>query len=273
MTCKPFLKWAGGKARIMDTLRWHLPLCDRLIEPFCGSCAVMLGTHYPRYRLNDVNPDLINTYQQLLRDPAMFMAAYTELIQQPETRTETHYYRIRECFNQDNLPLFWRAVYFLYLNRHGFNGLCRYNQSGAFNVPCGRYNAPYFPETEIRYFVQRVQQGNVTFQCGDWRYPLADIRPGDGIYCDPPYLTKGRGFTRYHMQGFDEHEHETLAVTLKNLHTRFGLPVTVSNSAQAHELYGDLGFQVHEITAPRTLAANGDRTPAREIIATLPVLH
>lgn len=271
MSHKPFLKWAGSKARLMDTLRLHLPLSDRLVEPFCGSCAVMSGTHYPRYLLSDVNPDLINLYQQLVRDPESFIAAYAERVNQPDT--ETGYYRIRDRFNQDNLPLFYRALYFLYLNRHGFNGLCRYNQAGDFNVPCGKYRSPYFPEAEMRHFVYRVRQGNITFHCGDWRYVLAEVRPGDGIYADPPYLTDNGGFTHYYCAGFDEREHEALAVTLKDLHTRFGIPVTVSNSAQAHELYGDLGFQVHKIAAPRTIAANGSRTPATEIIAVLPVLH
>lgn len=271
--CKPFLKWAGSKARLMDTLRLYLPLCHRLIEPFCGSCAVMLNTHYPCYRLNDVNPDLINCYQQLVRDPETFIAAYRERVNQPVITAETDYYCIRERFNQNNLPLFYRALYFLFLNRHGFNGLCRYNQAGAFNVPHGRYKAPYFPETEMRHFAYRVRQGHLHFLCGDWREALADVRPGDGIYADPPYLTDNGGFTQYSPHGFDDREHETLAVTLKALHTRFGIPVTVSNSALAHEVYGDLGFQLHEISAPRTIAANGSRTPATEIIATLPVLH
>lgn len=40
------LKWAGNKTAIMSELKKHLPAGPRLVEPFAGSCAVMMETDY-----------------------------------------------------------------------------------------------------------------------------------------------------------------------------------------------------------------------------------
>ena len=62
---KPFLKWAGGKLRIVDRIKALLPPGQRLVEPFVGSGALFLNTDYAAYLLADANADLINLYQQL----------------------------------------------------------------------------------------------------------------------------------------------------------------------------------------------------------------
>lgn len=59
------LKWAGNKTAIMSELKKHLPAGPRLVEPFAGSCAVMMETDYPSYLVADINPDLINLYKRL----------------------------------------------------------------------------------------------------------------------------------------------------------------------------------------------------------------
>ncbi|MCL8257387.1 DNA adenine methylase, partial [Salmonella enterica] len=51
------LKWAGNKTAIMPELIKHLPAGQRLVEPFAGSCAVMMATDYPHYLVADINPD------------------------------------------------------------------------------------------------------------------------------------------------------------------------------------------------------------------------
>src|SRR5690606_37426905 len=96
------------------------------------------------------------------------------------------YYVIREEFNQlHSLDLIWKAAYFLFLNRHCYRGLCRYNRAGHFNVPYGNYKAPYFPEAEIRTFAEKAQRA--TFICASYDETLALLVPGDVISCDPPY--------------------------------------------------------------------------------------
>ena len=59
------LKWAGNKTAVMHELKKHLPAGPRLVEPFAGSCAVMMATEYPHYLVADINSDLINLYKQI----------------------------------------------------------------------------------------------------------------------------------------------------------------------------------------------------------------
>lgn len=80
------------------------------------------------------------------------------------------YYLVREKFNRSRDP-FERAVYFLYLNRHGFNGLCRYNRKGSFNVPFGSYKKPYFPEKEIRGFAAKHKMPSFAASATSRRFP------------------------------------------------------------------------------------------------------
>jgi hypothetical protein len=140
---KPFLKWAGGKARIVDRIKAVLPAGERLVEPFVGSGALSLNAEYPAYKLADANRDLINCYQQLQTGGMGFIEAcaayFVPAYNQPDA-----YYVFRERFNSTANPV-EKAAIFVYLNRHGYNGLCRYNGSGGFNVPFGRYTRPYFP--------------------------------------------------------------------------------------------------------------------------------
>ncbi|EPU3934616.1 DNA adenine methylase [Morganella morganii] len=266
MAEKTILKWAGSKVGIMEQLRPHLPKTKRLVEPFAGSCAVMMNTDYEQYLIADVNNDLITMYQQIASDniDEVIRTAYD--LFELET-VESGYYVERDFFNKSKRVLQpeFIAAYFIYLNRHCYNGLCRYNQKGGFNVPCGKYKKPYFPEKEIRAFAAKVQ--NASVHNFTWQDTLSLVDFGDGVYCDPPYM--GKNFTQYHADGFTDSDNEALAFALKDLNDIQGNPVTVSNSLAAKELYADLGFTIHVIEAPRTIAANGNRKKAPEIIAVL----
>ncbi|WP_340610766.1 DNA adenine methylase [Xenorhabdus bharatensis] len=273
MANKTILKWAGSKVRIMDKLLPHLPAGQRLVEPFAGSCAVMMNTDYPAYLVADANADLINLYKEINAVPvgAFLCEAESYFENWFEcNNNEDEYYQSREVFNARDLEISYvaKACLFLYLNRHGYNGLCRYNTKGEFNVPYGKYKKVYFPEAEIKAFHHK-SLGRASFDCQDWQQTLLHVKDGDVVYCDPPYLTKGKAFTQYHKVNFTPADHELLAVILHTLHNDEGVPVTVSNSIEAKELYADLGFTIHEIDAPRTIAANGNRQPAKEIIAVL----
>ncbi|PHM73693.1 DNA adenine methylase [Xenorhabdus kozodoii] len=266
MANKTILKWAGSKSRIMDKLLPHLSAGRRLVEPFVGSCAVMMNTDYPAYFIADINNDLIHLYRAILWDVERFIDESSKFFS--EGNRQDTYYRHRSDFNTCA-----KAKLFLYLNRHGYNGLCRYNAAGQFNVPFGRYKKPYFPEHEIRAFYEKAQYCEVNMSCLAWQDTLTLVDYGDVVYCDPPYLTNMGAFTQYYQSAFTPADHELLAVNLHTLNNDLGVPVTVSNSIAAKELYADLGFTIHEIDAPRTIAANGNRQPAREIIAVLEGRH
>lgn len=114
---------------------------------------MFLNTDFSRYILADINSDLISLYNIVKMRTDEYVQAARELFV-PETNCAEVYYQFREEFNKSQDP-FRRAVLFLYLNRYGYNGLCRYNLRGEFNVPFGRYKKPYFPEAELYHFAEK----------------------------------------------------------------------------------------------------------------------
>ncbi|CAM4061872.1 DNA adenine methylase [Xenorhabdus thuongxuanensis] len=275
MANKTILKWAGSKNRIMDKLLPHLPAGRRLVEPFAGSCAVMMNTDYPAYLISDANADLINLYQSIKSDCDQFIKEAANWFEFVLNKNE--FYKLRDVFNFSGefsgnfANKLSRSSLFLTLNRHCFNGLCRYNSKGEFNVPFGHYKKPYFPVAEIWAFAEKAEKADLLPL--EWQDTLSLVDYGDVVYCDPPYLTNEGAFTQYHHSNFSHTAHEELAENLRALHDEIGVPVTVSNSVAAKELYSDLSFTIHEIDAPRTIAANGNRQPAKEIIAVLEGYH
>lgn len=255
------LKWAGNKTAIMSELKKHLPAGPRLVEPFAGSCAVMMETDYPSYLVADINPDLINLYKKVAADCEAFISRARALFE--EANRELAYYNIRQEFNYSTeITDFMKAVYFLYLNRHGYRGLCRYNKSGHFNIPYGYYKNPYFPEKELRTFAEKAQRA--TFVCASFDETLAMLKAGDVVYCDPPY---DGTFSGYHTDGFTEDDQYHLASVLEHRSSE-GHPVIVSNSDTSliRSLYRN--FTHHYIKAKRSIGvAAGESKSATEIIA------
>ena len=255
------LKWAGNKTAIMPELKKHLPAGPRLVEPFAGSCAVMMATEYPHYLVADINSDLINLYKQIVFNCEKFIANAKGFF--ASTNSETSYYNIRQDFNHSSETTdFWKAVFFIYLNRHCYRGLCRYNRKGEFNVPYGNYKKTYFPEDEIRAFAEKAKRA--TFICASYEETLAMVKTGDVIYCDPPY---DGTFTDYHTDGFNELEQRRLATTLDVLASA-GHQVVVSNSETELTKAIYQNFTCHCINAKRSMGvAGGDGKSATEIIA------
>ena len=124
---KPFLKWAGGKYKIIDKIQKSLPNGRRLIEPFVGSGAVFLNIDFEEYLLADINSDLINLYKQVQEHGKDF-ANYASALFKPENNTQTAFYDLRAEFNACT-DVARKSAIFVYLNRHCFNGLCRYNST------------------------------------------------------------------------------------------------------------------------------------------------
>ena len=223
---RPFLKWAGNKYRCLDNILSTLPQSNRLIEPFTGSGAVFINSNYSNYLLAEQNPDLINLYTYLQQEGSLFIDYCTQYFTD-EFNNKSYFYQFRETFNQSK-PSRLRAALFIYLNRHGYNGLCRYNQNGKFNVPFGLYNKPYFPYKEMLTFHQHSQRAQ--FLQADFRTTFTHAKPGDVIYCDPPYvaLSKSAYFSAYTSKNFNEADQITLANLAIESANR-GIPVIISN--------------------------------------------
>lgn len=262
---KPFLKWAGGKYKIIDTILQALPQGDLLIEPFVGSGAVFLNADYDGYWVADANVDLIDLYQVIQSEGSGFVD-YAASLFSPKYNNEKSYYILRDEFN-GGTDVYRKSALFVYLNRHGFNGLCRYNSKGGFNVPFGRYVNPVFPEKEILNFYGKSKRA--VFEVADFK-SIMDKAPLDSvIYCDPPYvpLTATSDFSSYTANGFDAKDQEDLANSAKALASK-GIPVVISNhdTAFTRSIYRDATITAFEVQ--RFISCNGKkRGKAPELIA------
>lgn len=262
---KPFLKWAGGKYRLVGRITAVLPPGECLVEPFVGSGAVFLNTDYPHYLLADVNADLIALYRTLQREGEEFIDDCEPLFA-PENNCKEAYYAFRAEFNRTT-DARGKAALFLYLNKHGFNGLCRYNASGQFNVPFGRYHKPYFPRQEMLAFHRQAQRAE--FVCADFTAVLPTLSPGDVVYCDPPYvpLSDTANFTSYSAGNFDLAQQRVLAQQAETLAAR-GIPVIISNhhTPFTEEVYGRAAL--HTFQVQRHISCDGaNRQKADELLA------
>ena len=248
----PFLKWAGRKHKILDQIFAVLPHGDRLIEPFVGSGAVFQNADFSRYLISDTNEDLINLYNILKHDPEPFFRAIPECFT-PESNQSEFYYQMREKFNVSDDP-FTRSLLFVYLNRHAFNGLCRYNRSGGFNVPFGRYKKPMLATDEMRHLVDMAPR--CEFLSADFREVIASAVPGDVIYCDPPYvpISDTSFFSDYTKEGFGVKEQEALAEAAREAAGR-GVPVLISNHdiEFTREIYK--GAEIRSFSVSRQISA------------------
>ena len=257
MNAKPLLKWAGGK-------RWLTPILQdlwgplqhddkgRLVEPFTGGMAVALGLAPRAALLNDGNVHLVNFYHQVQKGFQIKNKLHNETV---------FYYSMRERFNQliqKRRHLTPEAAgIFYFLMRTGFNGLCRFNRAGQFNVPFGQHKS-------IRYLSDFSEYSpflkNWTFTAGD--FESLELSKTDFLYADPPYDVP---FTKYCSQSFSWLDQIRLAHWL-NAHEG---PIIASNQATERilALYQQLGFTVFTLEAPRRIACNGNREPAIEMLA------
>lgn len=262
---RPFLKWAGGKFRLLPRIFAALPPAQRLVEPFTGSAVVALNAPHGRVLAADANRDLITLYQAVQRAPVKMIQA-VEALFTPANNTAEAFNRLRDEFNAAP-PGERRAALFVYLNRHGFNGLCRYNAGGGFNVPFGRYAAPRPPVAAMHAFARRA--AHVEFGCLGFEESFARAVPGDVIYCDPPYvpLSATASFTSYARQAFGPAEQERLADLARAAAAR-GVPVVISNhdTPEVRTLYR--GAQLQAFAVDRRISSKAStRGEARELLA------
>lgn len=263
---RPFLKWAGNKFRIIEHIRKQLPQGKRLVEPFAGSAAVFLNTDYKDYLVSDNNPDLINLYNILKSDGQVFINRCKRYFS-PRYNTEDEYYRLRKKFNASK-DIQQRATLFVYLNRHGYNGLCRYNGKGGYNVPFGRYKKPYFPEKEMLFFHEKAQSAE--FVLSSFEDSIKAAKSGDVIYCDPPYvpLSASSNFTTYSAGGFNLEKQQQLAELAEDVSKR-GIPVLVSNhnTSFTRKAYKSAD-KIRKFHVQRFISCNGNkRNSAGELLA------
>lgn len=251
---KPPLKWAGGKRWLVPHVMplWRPERHRRLVEPLCGGLAVALSLMPDRALLNDINPHTINFYSWLKRGLRISI---------PMENEAEFFYRYRQRFNEliatGHAESSEAASLFYYLNRTCYNGLCRFNRKGEFNVPFGRYNKIGYKTDFSEY---QAALTNWQLRSGD--FEKLPLEPNDFVYADPPYDVE---FRHYAKDGFSWGDQERLAYWLAH-HPG---SVVISNQAtpRVKRLYRALGFTLLVLKGPRLISCTGDRTPVDEVLA------
>lgn len=262
---RAFLKWAGGKYSLTEQINARLPQAKRLIEPFVGAGSVFLNSDFDEYLLNDINADLIEMYKIIKRRPKQFIKD-AKYYFQPKFNNADAYYQLREEFNNSS-DIYLRSLLFLYMNRHGYNGLCRYNKKGGFNVPFGRYKKPYFPEAELLFFAEKAKKA--TFTCKPYQKLFLYLRDDDVLYCDPPYvpLSKSASFTSYATQGFSLDDQAELSKLARK--SKAAVLLSNHDTTLTQELYRDAVCE--QISVARTISSKStNRKPVAELFAFYP---
>ncbi len=252
---KPPLKWAGGKRWQVPHLRplWEAHSHLRLVEPFCGGLAVTLGLQPERALLNDANPHLINFYRWLKKGLRV-----TIQVENNEALFYQHRERFNDLIRNGKSGIQEAAALFYYLNRTGYNGLCRFNSRGEFNVPFGQYKTITYAKSFPGY---REALADWEFTAGD--FAEISLKRDDFVYADPPYDVE---FTAYSQGGFSWQDQTRAAEWLAG---HKGPVILVNQSTpRIDAMYRKLGYDVTYFDAPRRISCNGDRTPAKEILAT-----
>lgn len=251
----PFLKWAGGKSRLLPYILKTFPRTyGRYYEPFLGGGAAFLALRPARASLSDTNAELINCWEVVRDHPRPLMRLLDEHVYE-----EDHYYKVR-ALRPETLDPVERAARLIYLNKTCYNGLYRVNSRGEFNVPMGRFPCLptlYDPDnlSAISALLQAVELRRASFQDA-----VAPAREGDLIYFDPPYrpLSKTAAFTSYTEDRFTDADQGLLARLALRLRRR-GCRVFVSNSdtPEVRRLFG--GFRMKTLMAARSINSKAER--------------
>ncbi|MEA5580434.1 DNA adenine methylase [Nodularia harveyana UHCC-0300] len=252
---RPFLKWAGGKSRLITQYIDYFPKhYTTYYEPFLGGGAIFFYLHPPAARLTDINAELINTYR-CVRDHVEELIA---LLQEHQNQhSKDYYYHIRANPEGNDIQ---KAARLLYLNKTCFNGLYRVNSQGKFNVPLGRYKNPNIcPENILRAASDQLSTAEI--KQADFTSILTYAYSSDDfVYFDPPYypVSQTSYFTAYSSYCFAENQQLKLRDIFAELAQR-GVKVMLSNSdcEFIRELYRD--FKIHPISANRSINANAKK--------------
>ena len=279
---KPFVKWAGGKGQLLNTLERYYPLkllqgeIKRYIEPFVGGGAVLFNI-LQKYNIAeayifDINVDLINAYK-VIKFEVNELVYYLKSLEKryynlDNDNRKKMYYEIRDEYNSkvSNTKHIGieRASQFIFLNRTCFNGLYRVNKEGKFNVPYGDYKNPTICDERNLYLVSSLLQ-KVQIFAGDYRESAKYISKDSFVYFDPPYrpLNKTSNFTSYSKSDFTDKDQIELARFYAQMN-ELGAFLLLSNSDPKNEdpndnFFDDLykNFNIYRVMARRSINSDG----------------
>ncbi len=257
---QPFLKWAGGKRQLLEEIRKYVPKrFNTYYEPFVGGGAVLFDLQPKKAVINDINSELINTYE-IIRDE---INTIIEDLSKHKNEKD-YFYELRELDRQPefkDLSPVSRASRLIFLNKTCYNGLFRVNIQGQFNVPFGDYKNPNIVnEIIVRAVHHYLSSNDVQILNQDFADVVSSAKKEDFVYVDPPYdpVSDTSSFTGYSLDGFGRKEQIRLKETVDVL-TKRSCHVLLSNSATdfIKDLYSD--YKVVTVEATRAINSNAAR--------------
>lgn len=259
VTTKPFIKWAGGKTRLLPKLLPYVPQSIRNYhEPFLGGGAMYFavadrveGTSY----LSDLNEELLNAWIAVRDHADELEAVLDDYREKDAVGGKEFYLSVRPLQPQGTVE---RAGRFLYLNQTSWNGLWRVNRMGQFNVPWGDRHFRGLTRDIVNSVRSRLQSADIRVR--DFRDAIPLSEPGDFVYLDPPYLplSDTSKFHLYTEKRFRAPDLEELA-ELCNAMSERGVAWMMSNrdTQLVRDLFG--GHEFHPLTTRRSVAAQNKR--------------
>jgi len=299
LTARPFLKWAGGKAQLLDAFTARAPreltegTLPVFVEPFMGGGAVYFHFNgifrFRECHLFDINEELVLAYSVVKNDVSGLIDylrdVEEEFLSKDDSGRRDYYYAVRDAFNRERKGIdfgryegAWveRAGRFIFLNRTCFNGLYRVNSRGEFNVPFGRYKKPKILHEEVLR-ADSAALRNTTIHLGDFTHSEPCISRDSFVYFDPPYrpLNRTSSFTQYSKNRFSDEEQRRLAAFYARCDAK-GARLMLSNSDPKNidpedRFFDDLyaGYYIDRVPARRAINCDGTkRGEIHEIIVT-----
>lgn len=259
----PFVKWVGGKKQLFEKIKERLPeTFNNYYEPFIGGGAILFSLQPTNAHINDINKELINTYQQIKDNTEELITLIHSL--DSEECNNVYYKFIREKYNEKiktNTLDVECAAYFIYLNKHCFNGIYRVNNKGLFNVPKNtKISGSSIRDDNIRNISEYLQ--TVSISNMDFEEFCKDIKQNDFVYIDSPYIST---FDSYTKDNFSLEDHQRLARLFKELDS-IGAYLMLSNSnvPMVYELYKDYNIEI--VNVSRSINRIGSERRGQEVI-------
>jgi DNA adenine methylase len=246
----PPFKTQGIKSKLVPLIKSFVPIDNAItwIEPFMGSAVVGLNIAKRNAIFADINPHIINFYNQLKSgaiDSTIVREFLTEQGALLAEKNDEYYYLVRERFNEKHDPLD-----FLFLNRSCFNGMIRFNRSGCYNVPYGhkryRFAKAYISKivNQVRRFEEIVRYNNWVFLCQSFENTIKMADENSFIYCDPPYI--GRNVDYY--DSWNEEQEIRLKTCLLESKAKFMLSTWDGNQYRSNPYIPLLWGEYHKVT-------------------------